>query len=209
MRQLIAGLKRNLGAVVIAAVVVLGGCSTPAPVQKLPELRFTQFAPITLDVSRIEVTSQYQPPFKEPNVEHLMPKAPAAVAAQWAQDRLRATGTGDRTAVFVIRDGSVTEAKLPVDESMKAFFKKQQSERYEGRLDVVVEVRDGRGMILGEASATAARGQTVAQDITVDERNRIWFDLARTLGADMNSVLENNMRQYLNRYVIQRSVGGP
>ena len=41
-----------------------------------------------------------------------MPLAPAVAARRWAGDRLEATGTPGRRAVFTIDNGAVTETTL-------------------------------------------------------------------------------------------------
>src|ERR1019366_4982555 len=107
-------------------------------------------------------------------------------------DRLRPTGVGSRVARFVVHKASVVETKLPVDESLGAFFKKQQGMRYDGELDVKLEILDEHGLEVESVTATAEKGQTVAQDITEDAREKIWFDLVQALGQEMNKRLEEN-----------------
>ncbi|MBF0561890.1 MAG: hypothetical protein HQL37_07675 [Alphaproteobacteria bacterium] len=199
------GLVRGWLVVVMAVVVSVGGCSQTPPPPPIPgTISFSQFPAITLDVARVEVTSTYQPPLKWPNIEHLMPLSPERAARQWAQDRLRATGTGARVARFVVRNASVVEAKLTLDESLKAFFTKQQGSRDTGNLEVSLEVRDEHGMVIGEAYALTKFDRTLIQDIPVYEREKIQFELVQTLSLAMNTELEKSIHNNLIRYLVIR-----
>ncbi|MEO5374859.1 MAG: hypothetical protein H7840_11355 [Alphaproteobacteria bacterium] len=194
------GFRHFIGVVVVAVLMV--GCSSPPPpIQVLPDLRFTDKPPFSLDVARIEVVSAYKAPFKEPNIEHLMPVPPERAAMNWANDRLKAVGRAN-TARFIVRDASVVEKSLKVDEGVSGLFKKEQSERYEGRLEVVLEIRDEHGRVVGEASASAWRSRTVPEDITIAQREKMWYELTQALAGDMNTLLETNMRQYIARFLV-------
>ncbi|KAF0142463.1 MAG: hypothetical protein FD153_617 [Rhodospirillaceae bacterium] len=172
--------RRILG-VTIGLLILLTGCQTAEPVQRLPELRFNHLLPIKIDVGAIEVLSHHEP--------------------QWAHDRLKAVGSSERRAVFIVRQAHVVEKQLAADMDFTRYFKKQQSERYDAHLDVVLEIRDENGRAIGEATATANRGRTVAEDITPNERDRIWQEMVEALLIDMNNVLESAMQQHLARYV--------
>lgn len=192
---------RGLSLALLAATA-LAGCAAPQPVQPLPEIRFTNQRPINLDVGRIEVASEFQPTFKPPHIEHTMPTAPERVLRQWAEDRLRAAGPADRTARFIIRDASVVEKRLAVDESMKGFFKKEQSERYEGHVEVLIEIRDRNGRVVAETAANTSRSRTVPEDVTLAGRERVWHDITEAMVKELNDLLETNMRQYMGRYIV-------
>ncbi len=192
--------RRILG-VTIGLLILLTGCQTAEPVQRLPELRFNHLLPIKIDVGAIEVLSHHEPLFRAPYVEHIMPVSPERAAHQWAHDRLKAVGSSERRAVFIVRQAHVVEKQLAADMDFTRYFKKQQSERYDAHLDVVLEIRDENGRAIGEATATANRGRTVAEDITPNERDRIWQEMVEALLIDMNNVLESAMQQHLARYV--------
>ncbi|MBC8339662.1 MAG: hypothetical protein ISR51_05500 [Rhodospirillales bacterium] len=175
----------------------LTACETPVRTQKLPELTFAHLAPIKLDVAKIEVVSQYRPSLKPPDVEHLFPTPPARALRQWAKDRLRAAGRSG-TARLVIVQASAVESKLPQKTGFTATFTKQQSQRYDLTLEARLEITSRIGR--GAASAQATRFTTVREDISLLERERIWFDQTETLVRDFDAVMEKNMRQFLARW---------
>lgn len=190
---------------VVLGVLVVAGCQVLAPVQRLPDLRFDHLLPIRFDVSSVEMISRYEPPFKPPHVEHLMPFSPERAARQWARDRLKAEGASGRRVVFIIRQAAVIEKQLAIDTGLTAYFKKQQSKHYDAYIDVLLEIRDENGRILGEVTAVASRSRTVGEGITPNEQDRIWQDIVRSLVTDMGSTLEEMIHQFLARYLVNLS----
>jgi hypothetical protein len=41
----------------------------------------------------------------------------------------------------------------------------------------------------------------VREDITINKRERIWFDLTEALARDFDAAMEKNMRQHLGRWI--------
>src|SRR3954466_9700161 len=71
--------------------LLLASCNTPPQRQAFPEITFQHLQPFRLDVARIQIVDGYQP---DPgaDISNQSPEAPAAVARQWAEDRLTAVG---------------------------------------------------------------------------------------------------------------------
>ena len=186
----------------IVAVFVVAGCAAPQPVSALPEIRFTDKQPLNLDVGRIDIISEYTSPFRSPNVEHSMPVSPEKVARTWANDRLRAVGPEARIAQFIIKNASVIETPLKVDPGFTGLFKKEQSERYVGKLEVALEIRDQNGRVVGESSAKAEISRTVGEDVTIADREAVWHDMSKKLANDIDALLEENMRRYMAKFIM-------
>ncbi|MDA8231790.1 MAG: hypothetical protein M0006_10665 [Magnetospirillum sp.] len=187
----------------LAAVLALGACESKPPVQKLPPISFAGKAPIQLDVGQLEIVSEYQPPGHAPNYEHLMQISPGAAAVQWAKDRLKPMGrTG--YAHVVIRDASVIRTALKTDKGITGLFKEEQGERYDGSLDVVIQIQDERHMTLGEVEARATRSRTVPEGATVNERDRDLYEITEGLVRDVDSQMDGLIHGYLARWVLQQ-----
>lgn len=187
---------RRLVFAALSAAVVLAACDTTPPKHDLPQITFAHLAPITLDVGRVEVVSNYVPPLKAPNVEHRFPILPEAAMKRWAADRLKAGGAAG-TARFVITDAAVVEEPLPLSKGLAGIFKKEQAERYNGTAEASLEIIDARGLRKGFASARAFYSRTVAEDVSMNERERAWFEIVEALMLVFDSEMEQNMRQYL------------
>ena len=121
---------------IVAAALLLAACSDAPPPTNFPRLTYAHLGAFALDVSEIEIVDAYQPTFRSPHVDHLMPVAPAAAARQWARDRLKTAGSSGRRAVFTIDDGAVTETTLQRKTGVRGVLTVDQSERYDAVLAV-------------------------------------------------------------------------
>ena len=165
-----------------------------------PEIRFADKPPILLDVARIDIVDAYRPPLKAPNVEHLFPVRPSQAARQWARDRLRAGGTTGRAEV-AIRDASATETALERTHGVRGAFTTDQAERYDAAITISVHVLDSLGKELANASATARYSRTVAEDVTLNERERVWHRMTTAMMHALDKALEGEMKKSLAAYI--------
>jgi len=198
--------RRAFGRAVISisalGAVGLAGCDTPPPRPRTPELTYAHLGRFRLDVARIDVVSTFKPPFTAPNVEHLMPVSPEQVMRRWAADRLVATGTPGRTAQFVIEDAKVTDTKLPATPGLRGTFTTDQSDRYDASFAARLRIRAERGDLReGEASAWATRSRTVPENITVNGREQVWFELVEATMNDLNAELDRQIRANLSQFL--------
>jgi hypothetical protein len=190
--------KRSVLAGLVA--LALAACETPPPVQRLPDLTYGHLERFHLDAAALEVVSEYSSPMKAPNVEHLFPTPPRKALERWAADRLDAAGRGG-IARFVIKDASATATPLGIDTGLAGAFKKEQSVRYEARIEALLEIVDERGFRKGFASARVTRTRIMAEDATLNERDKVWFELTEAMMADFNAEMEKNVRQFLGGFL--------
>lgn len=184
------------------AVLALPACqNVKPPMQKLPEISFANLRPISLDVGQLEIVSDYAPPGRAPNIEHLMPVSPGGAAERWAQDRLKPVGTTGYARV-TIKDAKVVATALKVDKGVTGLFKHEQEERYDANLDVAVEILDQRHLPIGsEVVARATRSRTVPEGMTINERDRVLYEISESLARDIDQQMDGLIRSYLARWV--------
>ena len=120
------------------------GCVNTPPREIFPNLRYSHFKPISLAVNSVEINVSYVSPKQIPNVEHKFPIVPTKAASNWLEDRIRASGGTDSLRATVTR-GSVVEVELPRTPGLKGAFLVDQSERYDGELEIVLEIIDPNG----------------------------------------------------------------
>lgn len=176
----------------------LSACETPAT-PRYPEITFTHKPPIRLVVSEVRIVDRYEPPLKLPHVEHEFPVTPAEAAKRWARDRLVANGA-DGVATFSIKEASAVEVPLEKTGGITGLFKTDQSERYDAVLEVELEVQNARGG-RGFVQTRAMRGITVPEDATLNERERVYFEVTEKLLKDFDAEMEKNIGQFLGRFV--------
>ncbi len=188
----------------VAALLMAGvvtGCETPAPAPQKPELSYAHLGAIRLDVAKIEVVDEYLPPLLPPNVEHEFPISPAEALQQWARDRLQAVGK-ERTGRFIIRNAAVKEVALKKKGGLRGLFTKDQSERYDGRITVQLEIRSNRGFRDAFVEAMAEESRTVPEDISLVERERVFLQITEELIVILNAEIEKQIAAHLSSYRI-------
>jgi len=191
---------RLAGAALPAAA--LAACGDAPALPKLPPLTYASLGRFTFEAERIEVVQEYQPPLAPPNVEHLFQQRPTDVLRQWANDRLAVTGRGQHYVRFVIVDARVTETELPRSTGVRATFTNEQAQRYDGRIEAAIEVRQIRGNFRdGFATAAATRSRSVAENITLNERERVWYEMVEQMMQDVNAELDRQVRANMQRFM--------
>ena len=203
MRQL-NHLLRSLTLLVLApslfAGMLLTGCAVKTTSAPEVSLTFMNRPAIHLNVGKIQVVNRYQMPLKPPLVEHLMPVAPGAGVERWAMDILRAVGSGN-TAILTIHDASVTEISLQQKPGLKALLTLDQAQRYDARLRATLEIRDVNGQQRGQVEVEVTRSQTVPENITLNQRTAVWFEMVEGLLADFAAQMELQVRKDLGTFL--------
>lgn len=187
-------------AMALLCALTLAACENKPPVQKLPEISFADKRPFMLDVGQLEIVPEYISPGKRPNIEHLMPVSPENATVRWAQDRLRPVGRSGFARV-VIKDAKVVEVPLKTDKGFTGMFKQEQEERYDASLDVAIQILDERHMPVADVVARATRTRTVPEGVSLNERDRVLYEISESLIRDIDTQMDGLIRTYLNRWV--------
>ncbi len=174
---------------------------TPAP--QLPEhvgLAYLVHKPLRLNVARIDVIKQYQSSSKPPHIENDLPIPPVAMIQQWTQDRLLPVGkTG--YAVVTIEEASVVEKPLKGTTGLRGYFTVDQSEQYDAKLSVKIEVFDDFGKSKGFAYARAQGSRTVSEDFTLGQRRQVWIRMMEKIMNNLNEELDRNVKAHLSHHL--------
>ena len=187
-------------AIAVGLALLPAACEPPAPAPVFAQLTYAHLGAIRLDVAKVEVVDQYVPPLKRPNVEHEFPITPAAAARRWAVERIKAAGTG-RTARVIVRTAVVRVKTLPKSKDLRGLFTVQESERYDGELAMTIEIRSERGFREAFAEARATRSRTVLENISLNQRTKVYYEMTEGMMIDLNAELEKNIRTHLARFL--------
>lgn len=188
------------GCIAVIAAAALAGCSTPPPHPQYPDIHFTGQPPIGLAVNTVSMREDYTPSSSAPHVETQFPVTPMHALENWAHDRLSATG-GPNRAVVDITDASVTETSLPRTHGMQGWFTTDQSERYDMSVQATINIIDSSGLVVRTATAHASRSQTVAENISPDQREQTWYDMTKDIMAQFDRQMENEIRTHFTGFV--------
>ncbi len=176
------------------------GCETNLPPRKYPDLRYTHLPPIRLDAVRVDVVQKYAPATGKSHVEQEFPVPPATVAANWARDRLQAAGVGNIVRATIV-DAGVVEVPLPRTTGVKGALTTDQSERYDGTLEIMIEIVGPTGRQLAMVSSKATRSRTVPENITLADRETVWFRMTEAMMNDLNLSLERQIREHFTGWL--------
>ncbi|MBY0292557.1 MAG: hypothetical protein K2W92_04640 [Alphaproteobacteria bacterium] len=181
-------------------IFLLAACT---PAAQLPEpigLAYLSNKPIRLDVARIEVVKKYKSSSQPPHVENDFPVPPVAMIQQWVQDRLVPVGkTGH--AVVTIEEASIVEIPLKGTKGFRGMFTVDQSEQYDAKMTVKIEIFDDFGNAKGFAYARAQGSRTIAENFTLGQRRKVWIVMMEKIMNNLDEELDRNVRGYLGQYI--------
>ncbi len=173
--------------------LTLSACSSPPPMQRLPDMTFLYKPPIRLNVARVEVVSEYTAPTVRPNIEYDMPVSPEAAVRKWASDRLKPVGTTGILRV-VIHKASATETPLQTDQSLGGMFKKEQAARVDENLDVTLQMLDDHQFTVADVAGKAFRSRTEPEDQKLNQRDQLLYDLTYDLVRGFDDEVDPDIR---------------
>jgi len=189
---------RPLRAFLLLAALLL---PTGVTLAQQPGFSFADSPPIALDVARIEVEVAYVPPMQDPHVDHVLAVTPTDAVRLWAQSRLKAVGS-EGTATVIVRQASVVEKPLERTGGVRGWFTQDQSERYDGTLQVeVVAQHPGRGF-QASASAAVSSSTSVAEDVTLAEREKTMLSLVQAMARELDSRMVPAIRNYFGPLIV-------
>ncbi|RED48109.1 hypothetical protein [Aestuariispira insulae] len=192
MKKIVSGL------VGLFALAGLSACETAIDQPQYADLTFGHLGVIELNVAEIKVIKAYQPSPAAPHVELEFPVSPLETAARWATDRLKATGTRG-VATVTISDASVVETALKTEDGLTGAFTTDQSERYDGTIEMKIVTEDPSGT-MAETTTVVRRSTTVPEDVSLNERSDIWYDFTEQLMTDLDRQLVTNIKTYLKGF---------
>ena len=194
-------LMRFIFQVLVPLVIILFGLASCADKPAPPTIAagFTDRPPLTFAVSSIDLIDTYVPPGRAPNIDHAFPTRPSQVVARWVADRLRLSA-GDAKLRVTIVNGAVVETVVRKSTGLSGLVKDQQSRRYDATLTVRLEMIEA-GNVRVWIEATAERSRTVADRLTLVERDRVFDQFAWALGRDLDRVLESQIRAHFGAYL--------
>ena len=85
---------------------------------------------------------------------------------------------------------------------IRATFTNEVAQQYDGRIEVAVEVRQQRANYRdGIATAIAVRQRSVLENISLNDRERVWYDLTFEMMRDIDNELDRQINANLTRFL--------
>jgi hypothetical protein len=195
--------SRRRFALSATALVGLAACNTAPPAPAHPALTYGHKGVLRFAAARIDIDTEWSPPLRRPNIDHQVPMPPVETLQRWGRDRLLAAGGAERYVRFVVREASLTESDLPRSQGVRGALTTEQAQRYDLALAAAVEMRQVRGgLVEASAEARATRFRTVAEGISLAERERAWYDLLEQGMNDLDAELERRIRMHFAMHLV-------
>lgn len=186
---------------VILPAVFLSACQNDN-VQQPGAASFASQPAYTLDVATLEFSELYKSPMQKPNVEHTFDVKLSQMVKGWASDRFKPKGADKSLRVELI-NASVIETALPLKKGVKGFFTKQQSAKYDAKLEVALKIYDGTTLLPEtELSVLVTRSRSVPENFSAAERKKFFQDLENTVISDLNIEVDKQIKSYFGKYLI-------
>lgn len=176
----------------------LAACQPPGK-PKFADITFDHLPPIELDVAEIIINTPYQESLEPPYVGEQFPVSPSRAARRWAADRLRAVGERG-TATVTIIESSAVEIELERTEGVKGIFTKDQAQSYEVAIEMMIEAVDPVSSRKGSASTRVTKKTSVAEDITLNEREKTWYKLTKGAMDNFDAAMEKQIGRTLSGF---------
>jgi len=184
----------------VCLTLLLAACGSKPQLPEPVGLAYLSQKPIRLKVARVEVIKQYQSSSTPPHVENDFPVPPVAMIQQWVQDRLLPTGkTG--YAVVTIEDASVVEASLKGTPGVKGMVTVDQSEQYNAKIAIKIEVFDDAGTLKGFANARATGSRSVGENLTLGQRRKVWIVMMEKMMNNLDEEVDRNIKNHLSQFI--------
>jgi len=181
-------------------LVPLAGCNMPPRRESFADLTFQHMPPIRLDVARIEVVEAYRRSADPNRIENEFPTHPGVGAGRWGRDRLQAVGA-DGLARFTVMEASVVATSLPRTTGLAGAFTQDQSDRYDALLQVRLEVNNRAGTQSGVITTEARDSATATEDMTLNQREQLWFAMTQRLLDTLNTELEKQINAHFGMFL--------
>jgi hypothetical protein len=180
-----------------ALLLALGACSTPPtpPPPRFADIRFQDAPPIRVVASSIVFEDRANLTLSPPEVEQEMAVPPQRAMRNWVADRIQAADpTSPNHIRVVIQDARIVAVPLqPSVTGFQAAFTKQQTIRYDAQVAMTLELIDAKGITRRTASGRANLSQSIGQDATLDDRDRLLYQMAHDITATLGHTIEEQI----------------
>lgn len=185
----------------MAGVVCLGlaACvTTPMPINNpAPDYSTTQ--PTRLDIAEVLVINDAS---TTTATEQLMQygESPEAALRNWANSRVQAAGSQGAFSV-IIKDANFAITKLPVTPGIKGWMERQQAERWDAYLNVMISVEGSASQLPpAEITINLRTSQTLGEEATDSEKRQTYASIMNKLMTLFNAEAKRQMDAYFRAY---------
>ncbi len=86
-------------------------------------------------------------------------------------------------------------------EGVRGVFTKDQTERYDGLIEITIRILGDDGREKASVMSRAERSRTVAEDVSLIDREKVWFEMTEAMMNDLNASLQRQINKHLGAFV--------
>ena len=184
-------------------LMIMGvGCVTPSSPPTFADITFSHKPKINLFIAEVNSKITYIAGETEQHIEQFAPVSLVRLAEDWASQRIAPNGAeGEFT--FTVLKAELLETPLITDQGITALFTNEQAVRYQVRLSVKMQaVIPSRAMVI-EAISKITRDQTAEEDLTLNERDKILYQLIEDSLYALDQQLEQDIEKYFYQLLVK------
>lgn len=166
----------------VAAILVLGACSSAPQATALPGLTFAHLQPLALNVSVVDIRDDSKP-LKAQDESFVI--APGEALETYIQRRFAAAGPANKLEA-IIEEADVTHAYKPSPNSAGKFFEVAGIDEYDVKVRLRLEHDDGAPQPLYSNTLTVHRMIRVSEHASVAEREKRQMEGLEILFQDLD-----------------------
>lgn len=187
-----------LTAVVIGTLCLAGCVSTPMPV-KSPPVDYAAMQPLRFDVAEVFVIND-APTTTATQQLSQYGQSPEDAMRNWANKRIEAVGERGSYSL-IIKDANFAVTKLPVKSGISGWMERQQAERWDAFLNVMIAV-EGSASMLPPADITinVRSSHTLPEDASDEEKRLTYTAIMNKLMTLYNAEAQKQMDAYFRAY---------
>ena len=186
---------------IIAALLLATAC-TQTYIPPKPDIDFSG-TPYLLNVANITVVNEYISSGQLPNVEKLADITPTDLITKWEGSKLVAAGHSGY-AELVIKDAHIRKHDLGKKKTgVEGYFAKEQTEEYDGGLEVELKIYDGKKtMPVASLNAAAKNSRTLREDANIIDHNTLYHEMSVELLKLIEPELDRNIHEHFGRFLV-------
>ena len=170
--------------------LLLSACAVSNATDVKKKLTFAPYGLASLNVALIDVVNNYKATDVDGHKEADISPSLEEGVRQLVDERLEAKGN-DGALTLTINEASIIEERLPQSEGVQSYFTKQVDKKYNGRVELLLNVNAPKRNLSGEFKIVAERSMTLLEGSTLAERDAVLFNLTEQMLLDVNSEIDN------------------
>jgi hypothetical protein len=184
-----------------AAFFVLSACvTTPMPINN-PPLDYNALPPVRLDVSELLIINDSSTTTATQSLAQYG-QSPEQALREWAEKRIETAGTQGMLSL-IVKDANFNIVKLPLKDGIKGWLERQQAERWDAYLSVMVSIEGSASQYPpAELTISMRSSLTLPEDASDAEKRQTYTSIINKLITLFDAEARKQMDKHFSAYYL-------